>query len=238
MSVATATTVRPQGIKCGNCKRYHLTVSAVRECSQGSQSVFSIEATPARPEAPLPTTGPKATAKQIDFLRSLCEGLETTLEAETDVRTLTIPGASMLISELKDRRKLVVQLPTVQQAMSQPKQSDPTRAAWAIPVGEKGSAHYALEVDGVTKFYRVSRPTAGKWAGRTFLEVQASEEYHAIRNWDTARTVLEQIAANPEAASARYGLKIKRCGICSRKLTKEESRERGIGPICAEKSGW
>lgn len=50
--------------------------------------------------------------------------------------------------------------------------------------------------------------------------------------------ILERIAADPLAAATRYGLEKKRCGICHRKLTRKESRERGIGPVCAEKHGW
>lgn len=50
--------------------------------------------------------------------------------------------------------------------------------------------------------------------------------------------VLDAIGTDPAAAAARYGHEIGKCGICGRKLTNDESRARGIGPICAEKWGW
>ncbi len=50
--------------------------------------------------------------------------------------------------------------------------------------------------------------------------------------------VLDAIGHAPEAAAARYGHEIGKCGICSRTLTNDISRERGIGPVCAEKWGW
>ena len=51
--------------------------------------------------------------------------------------------------------------------------------------------------------------------------------------------ILARIAAvGAEAASARYGHEIGECGICGRQLTNDESRARGIGPVCAAKAGW
>lgn len=39
-------------------------------------------------------------------------------------------------------------------------------------------------------------------------------------------------------ASNRNGRELGHCGVCGRTLTDEESRARGIGPICAENNGW
>lgn len=49
---------------------------------------------------------------------------------------------------------------------------------------------------------------------------------------------LRSIAADPKAAAIAYGKLTGRCAICHRKLENEESVERGIGPICADKQGW
>lgn len=35
-----------------------------------------------------------------------------------------------------------------------------------------------------------------------------------------------------------YGKKFGRCAVCNRELTDEESIERGIGPVCADRMGW
>ena len=44
--------------------------------------------------------------------------------------------------------------------------------------------------------------------------------------------------ADPAAAAKAYGLRFGSCSICGRELTNAESRERGIGPICAERFGF
>lgn len=46
---------------------------------------------------------------------------------------------------------------------------------------------------------------------------------------DVVKAILD---AGPEAAAKLFGLEFKRCGICGRGLTKDVSRELGIGPIC------
>lgn len=102
-----------------------------------------------------------------------------------------------------------------------------------VPAGR-----YAVETEeGHLAFYRVDRPTEGAWAGRTFVKVQASDELHPVRG-GAAASVLRKIAVDPAAASLRYGREIGSCGVCGRTLTDEDSRARGIGPICAEKTGW
>lgn len=53
----------------------------------------------------------------------------------------------------------------------------------------------------------------------------------------TAKAVVAKIAVDPEAASRAYGREIGSCGRCGRRLTDEESRAAGIGPVCAGK-GW
>lgn len=122
---------------------------------------------------------------------------------------------------------------------------DPAREAPApenttpAPQPQVPAGRYAVEDEGVLKFYKVDRPTEGRWAGRTFVSVQASDELHPLRNPTTRKRILALIeAAGPEQASARYGHELGRCGICNRTLTDEASRARGIGPVCAGKVGW
>jgi hypothetical protein len=45
-------------------------------------------------------------------------------------------------------------------------------------------------------------------------------------------------AADPHGAAKTWGKAYSRCTICGQTLTNDESIERGIGPICAEKYGW
>lgn len=54
---------------------------------------------------------------------------------------------------------------------------------------------------------------------------------------DTKGRVLAAMA-DPMASAVAYGKKFGKCAICHRYLTDEDSIERGIGPICAERMGW
>jgi hypothetical protein len=93
---------------------------------------------------------------------------------------------------------------------------------------------YAVELDGVLKFYKVDKPTEGRWAGRTFVKVQASDTEYPVRAAESRRKVLETIAVDPRGALQRYGRELGHCGVCGRTLTDQESRAIGIGPICRE----
>lgn len=108
------------------------------------------------------------------------------------------------------------------------------KAAAARLPGE-GTLRFAIERDGVTKFYWVDRPVEGRWAGYTFLKIQASDDLHSIRHLGTVADVLEAFASDVAGALARYGHELGACGVCGRTLTDAESRGRGIGPVCYSK---
>jgi hypothetical protein len=98
-----------------------------------------------------------------------------------------------------------------------------------VPAGR-----YALQTAEGVRFYVVDRPTEGRWAGLTFVKVQASDDLHNIRNRDERIRILSAIVAvGPLAASQLYGRELGRCGVCGRTLTDETSRAAGIGPVCA-----
>lgn len=95
---------------------------------------------------------------------------------------------------------------------------------------------YAITFNnGVTRFFKVNTPVTGRWAGRTFLEIQAGDDTFPVKDYAKRTAVLANIAADPAKASAHYGHKIGACGVCGRTLTNEESRAVGIGPVCAAK---
>ena len=100
------------------------------------------------------------------------------------------------------------------------------------------SAHYALGEGEHWTFYHVSRPVDGKWAGRVFLDLEVSDNYKPLRSWNTIEKVLAKIALDPKQAAINYGLQSERCSMCHRKLTNDDSRKAGIGPVCANKVGW
>lgn len=105
----------------------------------------------------------------------------------------------------------------------------PVRDAQGVQPGR-----YAIREDGVVKFFRVTEGK-GRWAGRTFVEAQASDDHHAIRNPQRRAEILAAIAENPLEAELLYGRELGRCSRCGRTLTKESSRAYGMGDDCRSK---
>jgi len=108
----------------------------------------------------------------------------------------------------------------------------------ALPVktdknGKAMALRYAVDIEGTTKFYRIK---PGYKPGFHFIDVQASDEYHPIRNRASKDAIIAAIvAAGPDDCMARYGQLIGSCGRCGRTLTDAESRAIGIGPDCLGK---
>ena len=102
-----------------------------------------------------------------------------------------------------------------------------------VPAGRYALVHPERSI---IEFFSSTSPRSGKWAGRTFVNQQASDDKYPVRG---ARRdeVLARIAVDPQAAMIRYGHELGRCGNCGRTLTDEVSRAMGIGPDCAAKLG-
>lgn len=157
---------------------------------------------------------------------------------EDDVRNMERRQVSKLIDQLKHS----------------PKRSD-------SPVPEVPAGRYALFTEGDTgvsysyvdrqdlvpfkkshwDFYQVDVPTEGPHAGRTFLKrlIGAPGDYRKERISGMAMArILTRISENPEEASLNYGKQSGVCGVCRSPLTNDASLARGIGPVCAGKTGW
>jgi hypothetical protein len=150
------------------------------------------------------------TEKQINFIRSLrAERALPSIETE-EMRGMARAAASKEISRL-------LALPKVGVAAA--------AAKVEVPEG-----HFAVEVEGVLRFYRV-KEGKGRWAGRVFVNRYASDYFTRIsRMEENAARVA--IAADPKAAAERYAQEIGTCYACNRQLTDAESRRLGIGPDC------
>jgi hypothetical protein len=111
------------------------------------------------------------------------------------------------------------------------KERELTAKVKAAPVAVT-DGRYAVEEDGVLRFFKVKN---GSRPGFVFLDIQASDEWHSVRNVARIRAVLTLIAADPKEAMVRYGRELGVCGHCGRTLTDAASRAAGIGPICASK---
>ncbi len=114
--------------------------------------------------------------------------------------------------------------------LKQPKVKVEATTSNVMPLPPEG--RYALERDGVTKFYVLDCPTQGKWAGHVFLSALASDTKYPIRDPLARAGIIAEICEDPENAMLRYGQAIGRCGHCNRLLTDAASRAKGIGPIC------
>ena len=121
----------------------------------------------------------------------------------------------------------------------------PRKAAPAAPVVTVEKFHsgtpdvpagrYALRTEDGVKFYRLDRPTQGKWAGYTFLKVQASDDLFPIKNPNEKARIINAIAEDVLGAERLYGMELGKCSRCGRTLTDETSRSYGIGPDCRNK---
>lgn len=107
-----------------------------------------------------------------------------------------------------------------------------TAAKSNAPAAEVEDGRYAVEEDGVLKFFKVKN---GNRAGFVFLDIQASDDWHSIRDLGRIRRIVALIAQDANAAMIRYGHELGECGRCGRTLTDEASRAAGIGPVCASK---
>jgi len=111
-----------------------------------------------------------------------------------------------------------------------------TTTTTVAPVATVAEGRYALDIDGVVKFYRVEHGKAGgRWEGYVFVSALASDDLHPIRNRQHRDAILAAIAADPQAATVLYGKSLGVCGRCGATLT-SEYRLQGIGPVCSTKA--
>ena len=191
------------------------------------------------PQAPLSqgaATGPPATQKQVDFVLDLGRQLRE-LAADNDDRNTTVNAFGRIAADARDGKLTVGQASELLDSMldtAKEWRADRTKAPVAAsPAVDVPAGRYAVEGDdGELKFYRVDRPTEGRWAGYTFVQVQAGDDLHRLPSRSTEEGVLRKIAADVRAAAIRYGREIGRCSSCGRTLTNNISRELGIGPVC------
>lgn len=176
-----------------------------------------------------PATG-SATPKQITLIESLLSERDLATEARPKFRARLVQLAAdhREVAEL-DRDKasnLITYL------FGLPSNRSITASEVEVPAG-----HYAVEQDGGIVFLQVDRPTEGRWAGKVFVKLQHGDEYTNMGRDAGSTMLMRIISQGVKECSTRYGRELGRCGVCHRTLTNEESREAGIGPICAGKFG-
>lgn len=126
---------------------------------------------------------------------------------------------------------------TTGQARRHPANDATIPAADVVPEGR-----YAVPTeDGALNklaFYKVDRPTEGKWAGYVFVKLMLSDNEQRMSKAAGAAILAKIAQVGAANASAAYGREFKHCGVCGRGLTNDESRKVGIGPDCRAKLGW
>ena len=190
------------------------------------------------PPANLSAEAP-ATAKQIDYIKSLVEQKDLGEHrdwmhkklADIETNGITKAFASKLIGRLVALPRKPV--PATVTAYAE-------QTLWEIPAGR-----YALVNDKADEadtnpvlFYRVSVGKEGtRWEGRRFVERIVGGDHNYPVKGAQATQVLGTIHADILGAAKLYGKEIGKCSNCNRTLTRRLSRELGVGPVCAEKLG-
>lgn len=93
--------------------------------------------------------------------------------------------------------------------------------------------YYAVPTEaGPLAFYRVST-----WkSGDRKVQVHASDSLHLVKGHRSTDAILAKVRlATPPVAGKRFADEIGACYRCGRTLTDDESRARGIGPVCINK---
>ena len=182
-----------------------------------------------------------ATDKQTAFIARLVnERYE-----DQDIRDLFAARCADPSFTTREASEMIDQLLATPRSEPTPAPAAPSAPVDGLDLSGLHGGYYAATIDGVTKFFRIDRVVGGKWDGWTFVKIQASDDLHrqgsqkpgqAYRG--SSADYLAEIVKDERAALALYGHELGRCGVCSRTLTDELSRERGIGPVCWEKMGY
>lgn len=77
-----------------------------------------------------------------------------------------------------------------------------------------------------------------KESGEYLGKVMGGKFERTFRCTDEQEARIIAAASDPEMAAKAYGRRYGACSICGRELTVNESIDRAMGPICAEKYGW
>lgn len=166
------------------------------------------------------------TIKQVEFIKQLITRTEdpdnvaeALLAFEDTLHDLDRPGASEYIDNLLARQRTL--------RTTEDRKFDPT----TVPAGR-----YALTTDSETAFYKVDRPTEGRWDGWTFVNLihAGGDRIRQVKGGERGK-ILALLSVNPTSYSAEYGKHTGTCGVCSRLLSDPESVARGIGPVCASR---
>lgn len=192
------------------------------------------------------------TARQLDFITRLAQERQLPLESSAPGMRNRAQYVSNLTNPHLARSTNAVALPTTQQAsaiiewllelpLAHPihERTRSPRTDEQLPEVPEG--RYALrDVEGAVSnpaFYKVDRPTEGRWAGYTFVKELSGDNHLPIRDRASKSAILTAIAEDVMGAAKLFGTETCHCARCGRRLTDDTSRSIGIGPDCREAWG-
>lgn len=182
-----------------------------------------------------PTTAPAPSEKQAAFIASLA-----------DERGIADPFAHFGLEVSKaNASKVIDGLKAMPKA--DPAKADESKPSTGLDLSDLPSGTYGVPGFETRLKVRIRHGKDGtKWEGWTFVDDGAAygngtaygrQAPGGTYKGDIADK-LAAIIADPAEAARLYGELTGRCCMCARILEDEESVERGVGPICAAKSGW
>jgi hypothetical protein len=176
-----------------------------------------------------------ATPNQLKYINDLMADRVMSDEARAKAEGMLKAGIHRtLASEWITRLK---QLPRASSQFARVGESLPD-----VPDGRYAISHKEV-TEGVLKFYKIKKPTEGKWAGFVFVDAgrggsHGDLSWTPIKNLAYKKQVLDIIAKDPKLAGERFGREVGACYKCGRSLTDETSRALGIGPDCRQMVGY
>ena len=172
------------------------------------------------------------------------------LDAETDQYKLTFAGS--LVKQFDEKgilseKQIGAAIQAAMRHKNKPQKAEAPSVDLSNVVAMFSKAHEAIKTP---KFrfedLTISRaPDHGVNAGALYVKVDGEYagkvkdgKFFGLKTApDNIVSKLEQISKDPLSSAVAYGKKTGNCSMCNRDLTRHDSIERGVGPICAEKWG-
>lgn len=237
-------------IKCGRGAHRHETIEDVKRCYNGEDVT----------QVPEPVQGSqyRATTNQVSFLGRLFAQTGASLASGEQLDTLTKRGPGSASELIDGMLKFLnsdgplpagVMLPKVTAKPVAPRQVREGGAAKLdIPAGFYATPSITGNND--LDFWKVEKPTEGKWAGYTFVkrvigghddtaiprDSKKRVKTQNVRERATQNEALKRISEfGVQKSHELFGTELKFCRRCGIHLTDELSRSLGIGPDCRSK---
>lgn len=156
---------------------------------------------------------------------------------------MTTPAQIKFLSSLASERGIVLDMGAIHAMTTRQATAEidrikalprPRAARVAVAEDVPAPGYYAVEYQGVLRFYRVVAGK-GKWEGRIFLNRFRSDLEDRVFPAER-KVVYSAINADPAAAAKCFAVETVCCYRCGRRLTDAESRARGMGSECAGKA--